>query len=178
MATRSNRKQRASNAEPTARPRPISEQIPAGAYAEEGLSVDPEDLGAQFLIGATEQRNFESLRAADIAELSITSGAASDEALMGPNMDVEQTPWEQTVDLTLQSGTREPPTLEAASPGSGDDGEFELERGAEPNEVNLLEPAVREASLFDKEGAQPGETEPPDINTDDGVPNGIRDRSL
>jgi hypothetical protein len=175
MAANKSRKATAPKPEPTARPRPISEELPAGAFAEEGLSVDPEDLGAQFLIGATEQNNFESLRPADTAELSVASGGASDEPLVGPNMDVDRTPWEQTVDLTLQSGSREPPTLEAASESDTDD---EDDEATEPRGVNLLGSAIREGSLLDEEGDEPGETEAPSSNTDDSVPNGVRDRTL
>jgi hypothetical protein len=172
MATRKSRKKRAANAEPTARPRPISQELPAGAFVEEGLSVDPEDLGAHFLVGATEQRNFESLRPADLAELSITSGAASDEPLVGPNMDVEQTPWEQAVELTLQSGSREPPTLEAAV---GADEEEDRDAGS--REVNLLGASIKEGSLFDEDD-EPGDTEAPRTTTDDSAPNGVRDRTV
>jgi hypothetical protein len=175
MATRKSRKKRAANAEPTARPRPISEELPAGAFVEEGLSVDPEDLGAQFLVGATEQRNFESLRPADLAELSITSGATSDEPLVGPNMDVEQTPWEQAVELTVQSGSREPPTLEAAAMDeAGDDDD----RDVGSREVNLLQASIKEGSLFDEESDDAVDTEAPRTTTDDSVPKGVRDRSV
>ena len=176
MAPRNSGKARAANAEPTARPRPISEELPGGAFAEEGLSVDPEDLGAQFLVGATEQNNFESLRPADIAELSVASGAASDEPLVGPNMDVEHTPWEQTVELTLQTGSREPPTLEAAASDDGDELDGDVDDSS--REVNLLDSSIKEGSLFDEEGDELGETEAPDTNTDDSVPNGVRDRTL
>ena len=53
--------------EPTARPKSISEELTGAGFVEEGLSIDPEDLGAQFLVGATEQSNFESLRPADLS---------------------------------------------------------------------------------------------------------------
>lgn len=174
MAARKNRKAPAANPEPTARPRPISQELPAGAFAEEGLSVDPEDLGAQFLISATEQKNFESLRPAETAELSIASGAASDEPLVGPNMDVDRSLWEQSVDLTLQSGALEPPTLDAAQ----HDEEQWSQQADAPRGVNLLERDIQEGSLFDEEGDEPGGAEAPAVDTDDSTPNGRRDRTL
>jgi hypothetical protein len=175
MATRKSRKSRAANPEPTARPKSISEELPGGAFVEEGLSVDPEDLGAQFLVGATEQNNFESLRPAELAELSVTSGATSDEPLVGPNMDVEQTPWEQAVELTVQTGSREPPSLEGAATDEADDDD---DREGGSRKVNLLDPSIKEGSLFDEEDDEPGNTEAPQTSTDDSVPNGVRDRTL
>jgi hypothetical protein len=103
----------------TARPRPIPEELTKRPVAESGLSVDPEDLGAQFLTDATEQNNFESSDVGDEGELSIVEGAPSDDALTGPNFDPDHDVWEQTVDLALDSdgldGTRA-----AAPPGESD----------------------------------------------------------
>ena len=49
----------------TAQPKPIiSEVSGAEPVPEEGLSVDPEELGQSFLRYATEQGNFESTQGA------------------------------------------------------------------------------------------------------------------
>jgi hypothetical protein len=174
MAASKSRKANAMPPEPTARPKPISEELKGTAFTEEGLSVDPEDLGAQFLVGATEQSNFESMRPAELSELSIVSAPPSDEPLIGPSMDADDhSLWEQTVDLTLQGGTREPPSLESAALDDGEEGEEGQEREQEedtagPRPVDLLAPVIEEASLFDREGDEPGETDIPEVPTDEG----------
>jgi hypothetical protein len=141
MAASKSRKANAMPPEPTARPKPISEELKGTAFTEEGLSVDPEDLGAQFLVGATEQSNFESMRPAELSELSIVSAPPSDEPLIGPSMDADDhSLWEQTVDLTLQGGTREPPSLESAALDDGEEGEEGQEREQEEDTAGPRRP--------------------------------------
>lgn len=72
------------------------------AVPEEGLSVDADELGTQFLSGATEQGNFESQHEPD---LSLTNGAATDEAI--PGGDAEGNLWDQTVRHARSSDVRE-----------------------------------------------------------------------
>jgi hypothetical protein len=94
----------------TARPKTMRSELSASPIAEPGLSVDPDELGEQFLRDATEQGNSESLRS-EPPELSIVDGAPSDDALVGPNFDPDHDVWEQTVDLTLQGDPdADPPT--------------------------------------------------------------------
>lgn len=81
----------------TARPKPVSDEMKDNPDNEPGLSVDPEDLGAHFLIEATETGTRRRPE-----ELAIVEGAPSDDALPGPNFDPDQTVWESTIDLSLQ----------------------------------------------------------------------------
>jgi hypothetical protein len=94
----------------TARPRTMAAEVSSIPIVESGLSVDADDLGAHFLSEATQQGNFESLRA-EQPELSIVDGAPSDEPLLGPNFDPDHDVWEQTVDLTLQGDPDEEPPI-------------------------------------------------------------------
>jgi hypothetical protein len=73
------------------------------AVPEEGLSVDADELGTQFLSGATEQGNFESQHEPD---LSLTNGAATDEAMPGGDIDAEGNLWDQTVRHARSSDVR------------------------------------------------------------------------
>lgn len=147
----------------TAQPRPVAEELTRPSAHEPGLSVDPEDLGAHFLNQATEQNNFESSDDFDADDLAVTQGPPSDEALSGPSFEPEREVWEQTVDLALQSGgvdqTRPPAVPERADGG----------RGSAPIEqtVDVHGPGIREASLFDEEGEQLGETRSPRVETED-----------
>jgi hypothetical protein len=131
----------------TARQRPVSEELSKRPVAESGLSVDPEDLGTQFLTDATEQNNFESSDSADASELSIVEGAPSDDALTGPNFDPDHEVWEQTVDLALDSGGVD--GTRAATPSDGSDQDPALARADQRDD----RPATRdeESSLLDEE---------------------------
>lgn len=74
------------------------------AAPEEGLSVDADELGTQFLSGATEQGNFESQHEPD---LSLTNGAATDDPLPEGDIDAEGNLWDQTVRHARSSDVRE-----------------------------------------------------------------------
>jgi hypothetical protein len=84
--------------------RPSRRQIGKRASPEDGLSVDADELGTQFLSGATEQGNYESQHEPD---LSLTNGAASDEALPGGDIDTEGNLWDQTVRHAPRSDVRD-----------------------------------------------------------------------
>jgi hypothetical protein len=150
--------------QPTAQPRPAREQLTSEPVVEPGLSVSPEDLGRQFLRDATEQDNFESSLGGDTPEVSIVEGAPSDDALSGPAFDPDQTIWESTVDLSLESGgvdeLREEASLESNEQTQGLPDE-------EEEEIDLGREYVREGSLLDREAPELGETEAPDPMTDD-----------
>lgn len=83
---------------------PTRRQIGKRASPEDGLSVDADELGTQFLSGATEQGNYESLHEPD---LSLTNGAATDEALPGGDSDTGGNLWDQTVRHARSSDVRE-----------------------------------------------------------------------
>ena len=83
---------------------PTRRQIGRRASPEDGLSVDADELGTQFLSGATEQGNYESQHEPD---LSLTNGAATDEAMPGGDGDNEGSLWDQTVRRARRSDVRE-----------------------------------------------------------------------
>lgn len=83
---------------------PSRRQIGKRAVPEEGLSVDADELGTRFLSGATVQGNYESQHEPD---LSLTNGAATDEAMPGGDIDTEGNLWDQTIRLAPRSDVRE-----------------------------------------------------------------------
>jgi hypothetical protein len=140
------RRSRELEKEVTARPRPISQELRRPPVAEAGLSVDPEDLGRQFLSEATQQQNFESSDGGDASELSIVEGAPSDDALTGPSFDPDHDVWEQTVDLDLESGGVDQLTADASGTVLDED------LGNDRNDRNdTSDPSTREGSLLDEE---------------------------
>jgi hypothetical protein len=96
-----------------------SEQVPV---ADSGLSVEPEDLGRQFLRGATDQDNFESEFQAESPTLR----------------DLE--PPELLTEAELLSDSAEPEPAE--EPDEQDD--------TRAPDVDLLSNVIHEASLFDR----------------------------
>jgi hypothetical protein len=64
----------------------------------------PTGLHVDMLSGATEQGNFESQHEPD---LSLTNGAATDEAMPGGDIDAEGNLWDQTVRHARSSDVRE-----------------------------------------------------------------------
>jgi hypothetical protein len=150
----------------TAQPKSISDELGMQSSHEQGLSVDPEDIGRTWLADATEQGNFESARGGENDELWASSSANGDEALPGPNFEVDHDVWENTVNLTLQNGesAASDPLIEGEE---GDDDGLHLIEGEGAEEVDLTEPVIHEASLLDHEAAEFGETESPNPRTDD-----------
>lgn len=88
----------------TVHSQPTRQQIQRRASPEEGLSVDADELGTQFLSGATEQSNFESQHEPD---LSLTNGAATDAAIPEGDSDVGGNLWDQTIRHARSSDVRE-----------------------------------------------------------------------
>jgi len=161
----------------TAQPKSMAEELgyssPAG---EVGLSIDPEDLGRQFLSGATEQHNFESSRGGDAADLYVNSAPRGDEALTGPNFEGDHSVWENTVSLAMQSGGTDGATAEVTQVAVDDEDQEDGVRDIDPlgGDVDLTEPVIQEASLLDHEAEELGETEPPSIRSDDSKSHGKR----
>lgn len=159
-------------AELTAQPKSLPEELNEFARDnEEGLSIDSDDLGSQFLEDAVEQGDETNLRM-EGSGLSLTGAPESDQAFAGPNFEANQDVWENTINLALQEGTED--ALEALAPASSaveiemadidEEGEF-LE---EPEtELDLTQSVVREGSLFDHEVGETGEVESPRLETDD-----------
>jgi hypothetical protein len=150
----------------TARPKSVDDMPRSPRAVERGLSIEPEELGVQFLSDATEQGNFETVRS-DAEDLSITEEPPTDDPLTTAALDPNDSIWEATVHAAKQSGDmdalREPslPQLE----------DEELEE--EAVEVDVTQSRVREASLLDREAAVLGEVEEAEPRTED---SGVRAR--
>jgi hypothetical protein len=157
----------------TAQPVGLAEELNVHLRdSEEGLSIEPEEMGRQYLSDAIEQGDYEAVPDSDADELSIDSGASSDRALSGPNIEAEDDIWENTVNQTLEAGSAERALEELAPAASAveradDELDEELESPEDVDELDLTDTNVHEASLFDHEGKELGEVESPELNTDD-----------
>ncbi|MET0340342.1 MAG: hypothetical protein ABW252_05040 [Polyangiales bacterium] len=158
--------------EVTAQPKSLPEELEANIVQEPGLSVDPEDLGRQFLSEATEQRNYESARGGEATELWANSAPPSDEPLAGPNFDADRSVWERTISVSMENGGPEG-AQNALSPSLTSDEEDEdadddgLHASGHDDDVDLTESSIHDGSLLDHEGEELGETEAPRVQTDD-----------
>jgi hypothetical protein len=155
--------------EVTAQPKGMAEELGTKPTWESGLSVDPDDLGRHFLSDATDQSNFESSQAGEHADLWVNNAAPTDEALTGPNFEGDRSIWENTVSLSMQSGGPDGAQSEVSPPSPIDEDEqsdglhlIDREQG-----VDLTESVIQEGSLLDREAEELGETESPDVQTDD-----------
>src|SRR5262249_1727447 len=88
----------------SAQPRPLSDDIGTREPTEEGLSIDPEEMGQSFLRYATEQDNYETQRGGSAAELTPDSEPGTDDALDSPNFSPDASVWENTVDVASSAG--------------------------------------------------------------------------
>lgn len=149
----------------TAQPKRVADELLASPFAEPGLSVEPEDLGKQFLSDALEQDNFESLRGGETPDMYANNPSPSDAALTGANWEQDKSVWQHTVEMSLQNGSIDEARVDA-SPEGADLG-LEDRTGEEPEEVDMVHRTIRGGSLFDHEGAQPGEVMSPSIETDE-----------
>src|SRR5688572_12335717 len=89
----------------TAQPKRLADELMTSPVTEPGLSVEPEDLGRQFLSEAMEQHNFESFKGGDTPEIYINNAAPSDAALTGSNWEQDRGVWQHTVEMSLQNGS-------------------------------------------------------------------------
>jgi len=151
----------------TAQPKRIADELMASPFVEPGLSVDPEDLGKQFLGDAMEQHNYESFQGGETPDMYINNPAPSDAALTGANWEQDRGVWQHTVELSLQNGSIDDARADG-SPAGADVG-LEDQHGTDddPEEVDVVNRTIRGGSLFDHEGAQPGEVRSPSIETDE-----------
>jgi hypothetical protein len=153
----------------TAQPKSIPSEL-ATPERDSGLSVDPEDLGRNFLSDAMEQGNFESQRGGESADMWVNSAPPSDEALVGPNFESDRSIWENTVSMSMENGGPEGAQHDVSPDALMDDGQDDglrmIDRDADS--IDLTESVIHEASLFDHETDVLGETEPPpEAVTDD-----------
>ncbi|MFT3925536.1 MAG: hypothetical protein QM778_23555 [Myxococcales bacterium] len=154
----------------TAQPDELGEELHVHQRNEEGLSMEPEEMGRQFLNDAMEAGDFEAAPNSEDDELQIDSGPRSDEALTGPNFDPDEDVWSNTVNQTMAAGTSDR-ALEELAPAMAavernQDDEDDLEREG-PNELDVSEDNLHDASLFDFEGDELGEVRSPSLNTED-----------
>jgi len=156
----------------TAQPRPVADDM---ALEEpglaDGLSVEPEDLGSRFLSEAVEQGSYIN-ELAPPSDASLFEPPAGDEPLVSPNFEPDRSIWEQTVDLSLQTGND---ARALRSPGvvAGDDFEDVGRSAVEDMKtapMDLNDSSIRELSLFDREGAESDDTVSPDLDTDEAGP--------
>jgi hypothetical protein len=150
----------------TAQLKPIISEASAAAHAtEEGLSVDPEELGQSFLRYATEQGNFESTQGAGPRGLFPQGEPPTDAALQGTHFSADATVWDATVDLVVENDGVDAVTNDIAPPLPDGESRAPAERGFA--RVDLTKSVIEEASLLDEESEQLGETIPKDSRTED-----------
>jgi hypothetical protein len=135
---------------------------------EDGLSIDADELGSHFLSEAVEQGDLSTRSAADL-ELSLLTGAETDAAQPGPNFDGDNSLWEQTVGLAVQTAGGVDQLRASAAIGADELDAALDEEGLDDTEPSsITESHIRELSLFDREAPEPGETLEPEIQTEDG----------
>lgn len=164
MSRRQKRDREDDGFEITAQPTGVPDEL-SGRMSnvhQPGLSVDADDLGRTFLRDATEQGNFES-EYDDSAELA--EGPQNDDPLSGPNFEISNDVWENTVNLTLQGADTGEPLVDDHVDGlrfMEDDDEQ-----TSSDDLDLTENALHDASLLDRESDEYGETKSPSLRTDD-----------
>jgi hypothetical protein len=118
---------------------PEGQRLPV---VEPGISIDPEDLGRQFLRDATEQDNFESLLEAIGVDASATA--------------LEQVISEASLEAAAQAGFAVPESGALGGRSNGREHAMEPRNGV----VDLASAVQRESSLFDQP-TEDGDTRPP-----------------
>lgn len=158
-------------------PRAASDELGSIAPPESGLSVEPEEIGAQFLSNATEQGLSDWSDAPD--DDADVSGAEGDDEGAGfdeASFELDPRGWERRITRSLRLGTFRPPP----APKTGtrralpDDTPREAHLGHALDEIDLTEEAIQEASLLDHESDEMGEVESPVLRTDDTHTHGRR----
>ncbi|MDB4991116.1 MAG: hypothetical protein JWN04_6294 [Myxococcaceae bacterium] len=148
------RKQDDEELELTAQPKSIEDELGIAEEHESGLSVDPDDLGRNFLSEAMDQGNFESELRGDAAD-------PSDAALTGPNFESDHDVWENTISLSLQNGALDDEPLLESEDDALDAAQDESDG------LDLTETTIHSGSLLDSETDELGVTREPNNVTDD-----------
>lgn len=155
----------------TAFPRPADDELGTQAPPESGLSVDPEDIGAQFLSAATEQQLSERF-APDAALESAGEedwGSDPDRALAS-SYDLNPDGWEAALQQALSLGRLSPTSAHlrrAARVNVMEERPDDAEPPNQDDDVDLTDEVIHEASLLDHEGSELGEVESPELRTED-----------
>jgi hypothetical protein len=156
-------------------PRAVPDGLGSIPPPESGLSVEPEDIGAQFLSSATEQGLSDWPEAIDDGDYSRADSedeGGFDEA----SFEADPRGWERRITRSLRLGT----LRSRPSPGPGmrrgvrDDVEAENHLAHALDEIDLTDEAIQEASLLDHEADEFGEVESPNLRTDDTHTHGRR----
>jgi hypothetical protein len=161
MQVRSKSRVRAESSALTAQPTHTHERVGSLPAPESGLSLDPEELGAQFLSCAVEQSDSGFPAELDPeAELFEDSSAALLDVLGEPTGGPE---WERALQRWVERGG------ESLVPIAAPPVPREFERASHAwDEVDLTDESIQEASLLDHEGDEFGAVEPPSaLHTDD-----------
>ncbi len=156
---------RAASRNVTARPRPLRDEI-VDDSAEDGLSIEPEEMGQSFLRYATENR---PTRSSAVPELHADGAPPSDGAPAGPHFSPDASIWENTVNEVIEHGGVEGLNEEFLPREAGESAEDE--DGRQPTrgvaEVDLTASVIEEASLLDEESSVLGESIPKHPRTED-----------
>jgi hypothetical protein len=154
-------------------PRAASDELGSIPPPESGLSVEPEDLGAQFLSNATEQGWSDRPEDPDAEESASEEGEGGfDEA----SFELDPLGWERRITRSLRGLG----TLEARAPRTAirrilrEPPEAENRLGHAWDEIDLTDQAIQEASLLDHESEELGEVESPNLRTEDTHTHGRR----
>ncbi len=153
------RKQVREDAEVTVWPSSLPDDVGSIAPAGSDLTVDYEELGSRFLSGAVEQAP--TLRPIWDDEMDDVYFDAQLGAELLRSFGLEP-PGRRTTTRPLPHKARRVPNL--AQPRLPVDLEEFI---ASSDDVDLTEETIREASLLDHEGDEPGEVESPFVRTDD-----------
>lgn len=157
------RKRGGERGEITVWPRAMPDELGSVPPPESGLSVDTEDLGAQFLSNATEQRSSDWPADVDTGTYSFDDGSSeADDSLDEAGFEANPRAWEHRITRSLRVGKFS--ALLSPPPENNDPGELPEH---EWDELDLTDENVQEASLLDHEGDELGEVESPQLRTDD-----------
>lgn len=146
----------------TAQPRSVRDETLVDT-AEEGLSIEPEQMGQSFLRYATGNQS----EARGTPELHADGAPASDEPADGAHFSTDASIWENTASTLLEHGGTDPLNEQLADPALSDEEEDESEPARGVTEVDLTASVIEEASLLDEESSVLGETIPKQPRTDD-----------
>lgn len=139
----------------TARPKSRNDVPHPSRAVEHGLSVDPEQLGTQFLNEATDQGNFEASRS-ELEDMTLAE-AGSDEPLSASDFEPNDDVWENTVHAVVEADDSD--ALREPALPEDDEGDGAVDEADEGHDVDLTRSNVQEASLFDRESDTLGEVE-------------------
>jgi hypothetical protein len=144
---------------------------------ESGLSVEPEEIGAQFLSNATEQ-GLSDWPDAPEEDSAVFEGVVDDDGGGFDEASFEADPrgWERRITRLLRLGNFQsrPVPKTGTRRALPDDSAREDHLGHALDEIDLTDEAIQEASLLDHESEELGEVESPKLRTDDTHTHGRR----